>query len=67
MVMVAMLVYLLGFGVTLYITHKREDTNNHEDVSLQCLVWPVFLLMLMIMLVLQIPEYISKLVKKLVR
>jgi len=65
--MLLMLVYLLGFGVALYITHREEDTDDHENVSMQCLVWPIFLLMSILLLVLRIPEYISKLVKKLVR
>jgi len=65
--MLLVIVYLLGFGATLYITHKREDINNHEDIGIQCLVWPVFLVAALLILVLSIPEYISKLVKRLVR
>lgn len=65
--MLLMLVYLLGFGVALYLTHKTEDTDDHETVSLQCLAWPIFLVMSVLLLVLRIPEYISKVVKKLVK
>ena len=67
MVMLLMIVYLVGFGVSLYISHKREETNNHDDVGLQCMMWPVFLGVSIILLLLLIPEYLSKLVKKLVR
>lgn len=62
-----MIVYLTGFGVALYISHKREETDNHDDVGLQCMMWPVFLGVSIILLLLLIPEYLSKLVKKLVR
>ena len=65
--MLIMLVYLLGFGVALYITHRREDTDNHEDVGIQCMMWPIFLGVGILLLLMRIPEYISKLVKKLVR
>ena len=67
MVSLILLGYLLGFVAALYITHRGEDTDDHENVSMQCLVWPLFLLMSILLLVLRIPEYISKLVKKLVR
>lgn len=65
--MLLMIVYLVGFGVSLYISHKREETDNHDDVGLQCMMWPVFLGVSIILLLLLIPEYLSKLVKKLVR
>ena len=61
-----MLVYLLGFGVALYITHKEEDTEDHENVGMQCMAWPLFLAMTLIMMVFSIPAYFSKLVKRLV-
>lgn len=65
--MLIMLVYLLGFAVALYITHRGEDTDNHEDVGIQCMMWPIFLGVGILLLLMRIPEYISKLVKKLVR
>jgi uncharacterized membrane protein YadS len=67
MVILALLVYLLGFVAALYITHTEEDTEDHENVSLQCLAWPLFLVIFILLLTLRIPEYISKLVKKLVK
>ena len=67
MVVLLMLVYLLGFGVALYLTHKTEDTDDHENVSMQCLAWPLFLAMSILLLILRIPEYISRIVKKLVK
>lgn len=67
MALLLMIVYLIGFGVALYISHKREDTDNHEDVGMQCMMWPIFLGMSILLLLMRIPEYLSKLVKQLIR
>ena len=65
--MLIILVYLAGFAGALYYSHKREDTDNHEDIGMQCMMWPIFLSMSILLLLMRIPEYLSKLVKRLVR
>lgn len=67
MVMLIILVYLAGFAGALYYSHSREDITDHEDIGMQCMMWPIFLGMGILLLLMRIPEYLSKLVKRLIR
>lgn len=67
MILIIMLVYLAGFAGTLYYSHSREDIKDHDDIGIQCMMWPVFLGVGTLLLLMSLPGYFSKLIKNLMK
>jgi hypothetical protein len=64
---VYLLLYIAGAFITMAVAHKLKDTDNHDDVALMGLVWPVLVLGLIPFGVIYLLSYLSILVKKLVK
>lgn len=64
---VYLLLYIVGAFTTMAVAHKIKDTDNHDDVALMGLVWPVLVLGLIPFGVVYLLSYLSILVKKLVK
>ena len=67
MVILIILVYLAGFAGALYYSHSREDITDHEDIGIQCMMWPIFLGVGTLLLLMSLPGYFSKLIKNLMK
>lgn len=64
---VYLLLYIVGAFITMAVAHKIKDTDNHDDVALMGLVWPVLVLGLIPFGVVYLLSYLSVLVKKLIK
>lgn len=64
---VYLLLYIVGAFITMAVAHKLKDTDNHDDVALMGLVWPVLVLGLIPFGVVYLLSYLSQLVKKIVK
>ena len=67
MVTIYILLYIVGAFTTMAVAHKIKDTDNHDDVALMGLVWPVLVLGLIPFGVVYLLSYLSILVKKIVK
>jgi hypothetical protein len=67
MVTIYLLLYIVGAFTTMAVAHKLKDTEEHDDVALMGLVWPVLVLGLIPFGVVYLLSYLSILVKKLVK
>lgn len=67
MVTIYILLYIVGAFTTMAVAHKLKDTEDHDDVALMGLVWPVLILIVVPFGVVYLLSYLSILVKKIVK
>ena len=67
MVTIYILLYIVGAFTTMVVAHKLKDTEDHDDIGLMGLVWPLLIVIVVPIAMLTVLEYISKLAKKLVK
>ena len=67
MVTIYILLYIVGAFITMAVAHKLKDTEDHDDIALMGLVWPVLVLGLIPFGVVYLLSYLSILVKKIVK
>jgi heme/copper-type cytochrome/quinol oxidase subunit 2 len=64
---VYLLLYIVGAFTTMAVAHKLRDTDNHDDVALIGLVWPVLILIVVPFGIVYLLSYLSQLIKKIVK
>ena len=64
---VYLLLYIVGAFITMAVAHKLKDTEDHDDIALMGLVWPVLILIVVPFGVVYLLSYLSILVKKIVK
>lgn len=64
---VYLLLYIVGAFTTMAAAHKLKDTDNHDDVALMGLVWPMLILIVVPFGLVYLVSYLSVLVKKLIK
>lgn len=67
MVTIYILLYIVGAFTTMAVTHLLKDTEEHDDIALMGLVWPVLILIMLPFGLVYLLSYLSVLVKKLVK
>ncbi len=67
MVTIYILLYIVGAFTTMAVTHMLKDTEDHDDIALMGLVWPVLILIIVPFGVVYLLSYLSILVKKIVK
>ena len=67
MVAVYILLYIVGAFTTMAVTHMLKDTDDHDDIALMGLVWPVLILIIVPFGIVHLLSYLSILVKKIVK
>lgn len=67
MVALVLLGYLLGMVVYLIIAHKTTEVTDHDNEGMDALMWPAALIVLLLFALINIPGYLSKVIKKIVK
>lgn len=67
MVALAIIGYILSVAVYLVILHKTNRFTDHDSDGMEALMWPVVLLVLILLVFLSLPGYLSKVIQKLVK
>ena len=67
MVAVYILLYIVGAFTTMAVSHMLKDTEEHDDIALMGLVWPVLILIIVPFGFVYLLSYLSVLVKKIVK
>lgn len=64
---VYLLLYIVGAFTTMAVTHMLKDTEEHDDIALMGLVWPVLIAIALLFGIVHLLSYLSVLVKKIVK
>lgn len=67
MVTIYILLYIVGAFTTMAIAHKLKDTEDHDDIGIMGLMWPVLIAIALLFGVVYLLSYLSILVKKIVK
>ena len=67
MVGLIILGYLLGMVVYLVIAHKTTEVTDHDNEGMSALMWPVLLAVVILIGLISIPGYLSKVIQKLLK
>ncbi len=67
MVGLIILGYLLGIVVYLIIAHRTTEVTDHDNEGMDALMWPPALIVLVLFAIINIPGYLSKAIKKIVK
>ena len=67
MVALVLLGYLLGMVVYLIIAHKTTEVTDHDNEGMDALMWPVLIAVVILIGLISIPGYLSKVIQKLLK
>jgi hypothetical protein len=67
MVTIYILLYIVGAFTTMAVAHKLKDTEDHDDIGIMGLMWPVLIAIALLFGVVYLLSYLSILVKKIVK
>lgn len=67
MVTLAILGYILGVVVYLIILHNTTEVTDHDNEGMEALMWPVVLILIMLLALISIPGYLSKVIQKIIK
>jgi len=67
MVTLAILGYILGVVVYLIILHNTTEVTDHDNEGMEALMWPVVLVLIMLLALISIPGYLSKVIQKIIK
>ena len=67
MVTIYILLYIVAAFTTMAVAHKLKDTEDHDDIGIMALMWPVLIAIALLFGVVYLLSYLSILVKKIVK
>jgi hypothetical protein len=67
MVTIYILLYIVGAFTTMAVAHKLKDTEEHDDIGIMGLMWPVLIAIALLFALVHLLSYLSILVKKIVK
>lgn len=67
MVTIYILLYIVGAFTTMAVTHMLKDTDDHDDIGIMGLMWPVLIAIALLFGIVHLLSYLSILVKKIVK
>lgn len=67
MVTIYILLYIVAAFTTMAVAHMLKDTEDHDDIGIMGLMWPVLIAIALLFGVVYLLSYLSILVKKIVK
>lgn len=64
---VYILLYIVGAFTTMAVAHKLKETEDHDDIGIMGLMWPVLIAIALLFGIVHLVSYLSILVKKIVK